>query len=188
MFYFVYCGHILSEIDILACCDWQVLKSTCPESPAFRAVHLLYSVSKQTTSALGHDWMLDDVDVRTTQCFKKKGEQTTWSCVFTMLCDSGDVVKKGELSVQNALQEKKEKKKKTASSFQWSFFLSSDLYIKCNVRSCQYSYICQFSVCHLWLSISVSGGDAKIGCFWFQSCLFFTWILILIITHSAIWT
>lgn len=65
-----------------------------------------------------------------------EGTKATWSCVFTMLCIGGDAVVKGELSVKNALEKKK---RKTVCSFWWISFLFSNLYINCNVRSCQYS-------------------------------------------------
>lgn len=92
-------------------------------------------MDKQTsTSALGHDWMFHAV-VQVTRCLR--WEQATWSCVFTMRYTSVGMLLKRMKWVYRML--KKKEKKKPFSSFWWSFFLFSNLYINCNVRSCQYS-------------------------------------------------
>lgn len=131
---------------------------------------LIRKKDKQTwTSALGHDWMFNAVDVQITKCFFLEGTRATRSCVSTMLCFGVDAVKQKGWTAT-----KKDEKK--PNSF---FFLFSNLYIECNVRSYQYSTF--VSVFHLWVPSGVRGGDANVGC-----CRFIFYLNIKLIHRSAI--
>lgn len=113
--------------------------------------------------------MFNTIDVQITKCFFLEGTTATRSCVSTMLCFSVDAVQqKGWTATK--------KDKKNPNSF---FFLFSNLYIKCNVRSYQYSTF--VSVFHLWVPSGVRGGDANVGC-----CRFIFYLNIKLIHRSAI--
>lgn len=98
---------------------WTVDHQTNSSLLLKTSIYFIQKDKQTSTSALGHDWMFNAVDVRTTRCLDE-GNKATWSCVFTMLCVGGDAVVKG----CSECIERITKKKKENSFFFLVEFLS----------------------------------------------------------------